>query len=189
MKVKKALAYFISEICCFAVIGYILMGSSIFQFNSTAIFFTIFAITAILLFTILEIWTIREFIYLGILISLFIVYVWSRNKSLPEIIRNSLWFITIGGFTWISHKVMKSWNPQKLRFVPLVVWIISFNCIYLIMLLFNLYIFRFYRITEDFTFVFYLKQALKYGTVVGLSIGLGYFLAEIIIKDFKILNK
>lgn len=188
MKAKEALVYFISEICCFAIISYILLGPAMFQFSSSAKFYAIFGITAILLFTILEIWTIREFIYLGIMISLFIVYIWSRNSTFPEIIRNSLWFVTIGVFTWISHKVMKSWNSLRLKVVPLAVWIISFNCIYLIMMVFNLYIFRFYRLTGDLTFVFYLKQSLKYGTVIGLSIGLGYLLAGIIIRNFKILN-
>jgi hypothetical protein len=189
MKTKKALIFFISELCCFAIIGYILMGPAIFQFNSTAIFFTIFGVTAILLFTILEFWTIREFIYLGLLISLFIVFIWSRNKSFLEIIRNSLWFIAIGIFTWLSQKIIRSWNPQKLSIIPLVVWIISFNCIYLIMLLFNLYVFRFYRISGDLTFVFYLKQSLKYGTIIGVSIGLGYLLADFIIINLKTLKE
>lgn len=180
--------FFITEICCFAIIGYILPGPAIFKFDSTARFFTIFGITAILLFTVLEFWNVREFIYLGLLVSLFIVFAWSRNKPFLEIIRNSLWFITIGTFTWVSHKIMKSWNPQKLTIIPLVVWIISFNCIYFIMLFFNLYIFRFYRISGDLTFIFYLKQALRYGTVIGLSIGLGYILADFIIKNLKILK-
>jgi hypothetical protein len=83
---------------------------------------------------------------------------------------------------------MKTWNPQKLRIIPLVVWIISFNCIYFIMLFFNLYVFRFYRISGDITFIFYVKQALRYGTVIGLSIGLGYILADFIIKNLKILK-
>ena len=189
MKIIKALIFFITEICCFAIIGYILLGPAIFQFNNTAIFFTVFGITAIFLFTVLEFWNIRDFIYLGLLVSLFIVFIWSRNKAFLEIIRNSLWFITIGTFTWLSYKIMKSWNSLNLRFIPLVVWIISFNCIYLVMLVFNLYVFGFYRISEDFTFVFYLKQALRYGTVIGVGIGLGYLLADIIIKNLKILNE
>jgi len=189
MKAKKALIFFITEICCLAIIGYILQGPAIFQFNSTAIFYMIFGITAILLFTVLEFWNIREFIYLGLLVSLFIVYVWSRNNSFLEIIRNSLWFITIGTFTWLSYKIIKSWNPQKLMIIPLVVWIISFNCIYFIMLVFNLYVFMFYSISEDLTFIFYLKQALRYGTVIGVSIGLGYLLADFIIKNLKTLNE
>jgi len=189
MNAKKALIFFITELCCFMIIGYILLGPVIFRFDTTAKYITIFGITAILFFTILEFWNIREFIYLGLLISLFIVYVWSRDKSFLEIIRNSLWFITIGVFTWLSHRIVNSWNPQKLIVIPLVAWIISFNCIYLIMLVFNLYVFRFYRISEDLTFVLYLKQALKYGTVIGISIGLGYLLANFIIKNLKILNE
>jgi hypothetical protein len=150
---------------------------------------TIFGITAILFFTILEFWSIRDFIYLGLLISLFIVYAWSRNKSFAEIIRNSLWFITIGFFTWLSHKIIKTWNPRKLKVIPLLVWLISFNCIYLIMLVFNLYVFKFYRLSEDFTHIYYLKQALKLGTVIGISISLGYILANIIIEQIKFSNK
>lgn len=189
MKTKKALIFFITEVCCLAIIGYILLGPAIFQFNSTAIFFTVFGITAILLFTVLEFWNIREFIYLGLLVSLFIIYIWSRNNSFFVIIRNSLWFITIGFFTWLSHNIIKSRNPQRLRIIPLVVWIISFNCIYILMLVFNLYIFRFYTLSENFTFVFYLIHALRYGTVIGVSIGLGYLLADFIIKNLKILKE
>ncbi len=189
MKAKKAMIFFVTEIACFEIIGYILLGPVIFKFNTTAIFTVIFGITAILFFTILEFWNIRDFIYLGLLISLFIVYAWSRNKSFAEIIRNSLWFITIGLFTFLSHKVIKAWNPRKFKVVPLLAWLISFNCIYLIMLVFNLYIFKFYRLSEDLTFIYYLKQALKLETVIGISIGLGYILANIIIERIKFSNK
>ncbi|UCH13715.1 MAG: hypothetical protein JSV22_11475, partial [Bacteroidales bacterium] len=108
---------------------------------------------------------------------------------LPVVIRNSLWFITIGTFTWLSNKAVKTWFPQQLKIVPLVVWIISFNCIYLIMLVFNLYVFRFYTLSEDATFIYHLKLALRYGTTIGVSIGLGYLLADIIIRNMKILNR
>ena len=189
MKTKKALIFFTTLICCFAIIGYILLGNTFFQFNSTAKFFTIFGVTAILFLTILEFWNTREFVLVGLLISLFIVYVWSRNSSFFEVIRNSLWFITIGVFTWLSHKAVKSWFPQKLKVIPLVIWIISFNCIYLIMLIFNLYVFRFYTLSGDLTFIYYLRLALRYGTTIGVSIGLGCILADIIIKNLKILNR
>ncbi len=189
MKTKKALVFFITLSCCLAIIGYILLGTDLLKFDTTAKYFTIFGLTAILFLTILKFWNTREFILLGLLISLFIVYVWSRNSSLPVVIRNSLWFITIGAFTWLSHEAVKLWSPSNLKIVPPIVWIISFNCIYLIMLIFNLYVFGFYSITGDLTFIYYLKLAMRYGTTIGLGIGLGSVLADIIIKNLKILNR
>ena len=59
-------------------------------------------------------------------------------------------------------------------------WIVALNLIYFIMLMLNIFVFNVYRINSELTFIFYLKHTLRFGTIYGLGIGLGYILAEFI---------
>jgi len=106
--------------------------------------------------------------------------VWSRNDTLSMVIRNSLWFITIGIFTFLSYRILDTANLHKLLIIKLLVWIVAFNLIFFIMMMVNIFVFDVHRINSEMTFVFYLKQALRFGTIYGLGIGLGYMLAEFI---------
>jgi hypothetical protein len=185
MKTIRTLIFFITLASCFFLTGLILVGTELFNFESTGKYHLIFGLTAIIFFTILKFWRFSDFIYLGLLISMFIVFVWSRDDSLLVIIRNSLWFITIGIFTFLSYKILQTANPRKFKLIPLVVWIVSFSLIFFVMLMFNIFVFNVYKVEGDLTFVFYLKQSLRFGVIYGLGIGLGYILADFIIEKLK----
>jgi hypothetical protein len=180
MKTTKALIFFVVIAFCYALTGLLLVGPVLFDMESTAKFHLVFCLTAILFITILRFWRISDFIYIGLLLSMFIVFVWSRSDTLSIIIRNSLWFITIGIITFLSYRMLDTANLHKLLIIKLLVWIVAFNLIFLIMMMLNIFVFNFYRINGELTFIFYLKQALRFGTIYGLGIGLGYILAEFI---------
>jgi hypothetical protein len=180
MKIIKTLIFFVTVAFCYALTGLLLVGPGLFEMESTARYQLIFCLTAIVLITILRYWRISDFIYIGLLLSMFIVFVWSRNDTLSIIIRNFLWFITIGIFTFLSYRILATANLNKLLIIKLLVWVVAFNLIFFIMMMGNIFVFDFYRINSELTFVFYLKHALRFGTIYGLGIGLGYILAEFI---------
>ncbi len=180
MKIIKTLIFFVTVAFCYALTGLLLVGPGLFKMESTAKYHLVFCFTAIVLITILRYWRISDFIYVGLLLSMFIVFVWSRNDTLSMVIRNSLWFITIGIFTFLSYRILDTANLHKLLIIKLLVWIVAFNLIFFIMMMVNIFVFDVHRINSEMTFVFYLKQALRFGTIYGLGIGLGYMLAEFI---------
>lgn len=180
MKIIKPLIFFITVAFCYALTGLLLVGPELFNMESTAMFHLVFCLTAIVLITILRYWRISDFIYIGLLLSMFIVFVWSRSSTLLMVIRNSLWFITIGIFTYLSYRILNMPNLHKLLIIKLLVWVVAFNLIFFIMLMLNIFVFDVYRINGEITFIFYLKHALRFGTIYGLGIGLGYILAEFI---------
>jgi hypothetical protein len=180
MKIIKTLIFFITVAFCYALTGLLLVGPGLFNMESTAKYNLVFCLTAILFITILRFWRISDFIYIGMLVSMFIVFVWSHDNTFQIIIRNSLWFITTGILTYLSYRILNMPNLHKLLVIKLVVWIVALNLIYFIMLMVNIFVFDVYRINSELTFVFYLKHALRFGTIYGLGIGLGYILADFV---------
>ena len=67
-----------------------------------------------------------------------------------------------------------------IRFGSFGIFIIVGIAVYLVMTLFNVYVFNFYRINEQISLSYYISQAIKMGGILGLGIGLGYDLARLI---------
>ncbi|MFA7290390.1 MAG: hypothetical protein WC055_16060, partial [Melioribacteraceae bacterium] len=63
-------------------------------------------------------------------------------------------------------------------------WFIGFICVYVIMAILNIYIYQFYQVDGRFGLLFYIKQAIKIGGLLGLGIGLG----NIVTQEFSKTN-
>jgi len=61
-------------------------------------------------------------------------------------------------------------------------WFLGFICVYLLMTVLNIYIYQFYPIDERFGLLFYAKQSIKIGGVLGFGIGLGNFIVQLLSK-------
>jgi len=188
-KVIKASCFIFLEIFCLFTIGYFVLGSPIFDINSTGFTFIIFGVVAIILFNLFEFQKIWDFFYIGIFVSFILIMTWFNHSSAKIIIRNSFWFISIGLFMFITWKILTTTSFKNLRFGSIFIWIFSFICIYFLMTLLNIYIFGYYKIAHNVTLLSYLSQAFKIGSILGFSIGLGYELAKFLnTKLQKVIN-
>ncbi|MFZ5515374.1 MAG: hypothetical protein ACOY90_01970 [Candidatus Zhuqueibacterota bacterium] len=158
-KAIKASCFIFLEIFCLLTIGYFVLGYPIFDTNSTGFTFKIFGLTAIILFNLLEFRKIRDFFYIGILISFILILTWFNHSSAKIVIRNSFWFIAIGLFMFITWKILNTRLFKNLKFGSIFIWIFSFICIYFLMTLLNIYIFGYYKITHNVSILSYLSQA------------------------------
>ncbi len=183
----KPLIFVSLEILCFITLGSLLIGGIIFDPNNTIFSFTIFGTTAVILFNLLEFRNIRDFILLGILISIFILIFGFKNQNSISLIRNISWFIFIGIFVFYTWKIIKAPYFQNFKIGSIFIWIICFITIYFIMTLLNIYLFKTYSIIEGYGTFFYLRQAFKISSLLGLGIGIGYGLAKSISIKYKIM--
>jgi hypothetical protein len=181
-KMKIMLLNIVIPTLCFVVLGLLFIGGFILQPSNTAFTFTIFGFAAILFYNLITQYAIRSFILNGLLFSLLALGILMPTTNILLNLRNLNWFILIGILAYsISYVEKKNWYKDSKIWV-ITSWFIGFICAYVTMTILNIYVYQFYQIDERFGLLFYMKQAMKIGGVLGLGIGLGNIVTQEFIK-------
>jgi len=180
--VKDSIINIAIELVCFVALGFLLVSSQVINPSNTIFSFTIFGFTAVILFNLLEAQNKRAFVYAALGFILLFLILWFKDETMSLLIRNTLWFLFISGFTFISWNIMQRDDIRKSYIFPVFVWIVSFAFVYILMTLINIYVFSFYHLKESITVTFYLLQAIKISSIIGGGIGIG----TIIVKVFHL---
>ena len=178
-KQLNPIVYILFEAACFLLMGYFVFDKVIFDIETTGIYFSLFGIFLIVMFNLLEYRNATDFLIVGILLTIISVILFFENSDLLTILRNSLWFILLALGSFTIWRILALQQFRNLAFGYFSIFIIVGVGIYLFMTLFNVYIFRFYRLNEQIGFSFYITLAIKTGGILGFGIGLGYDLARL----------
>lgn len=169
------------ETVFFIIIGILFIGYFVIVPNNTGFSYTIFGFSAIIFYQLLINSNLKSYIFLGLLISLFLILVFKTNNHVLVFIRNLCWFLWIGIMIYILVFIgKKNWfGTTKLWII--VSWFLGFVSVYILMTLMNIYVFDFYKTDQRVTVYFYLKEAFKIGGILGIGIGLGNLISLLFI--------
>ena len=181
-KIKTVLLNIAVPTFCYILLGALLIGWFILQPNNTLFTFTIFGFAAVLFYNLIIHYDIKSFILLGLLFTLLVLISFMHATNIIKNIRNINWFILIGVLAFsISYLEKKKWYKDSKAWV-ISSWFFGFICVYLLMAVLNIYVYQFMHIDERFGLLFYAKQSIKIGGVLGFGIGLGNFLTQLLSK-------
>lgn len=170
------------EITIFIILGLLLLGYPVIFPDSTAFSFTIFGFSAIVLYHLRKHNNKKNFFLLGTLFSLFMVVVFKTNNGFIILLRNLIWFLLIGVLVnYLAVFESQEWFTAS-KLWRTASWFLGFIAVYAVMSLVNVYIFGLYRIGGHINLVFYLRQSVKIGGVLGLGLGIGNTLSTSFIK-------
>lgn len=182
-KIKKMFLNYAIPILCYVLVGILFIGGFILQPNNNAFTFTIFGFAAILFYNLVIQYSIRSFILDGLLFSLLTLVFFMPSENIIVILRNLNWFILIGVLAFsISYYEKKVWYKAS-KVWTIISWFIGFIIVYLIMSFLNIYVYQLYYIDERIGLLFYVKEAVKIGGVLGLGIGLGNIVLQTFSKN------
>jgi hypothetical protein len=111
---------------------------------------------------------------IGIIIALFFMLSWFDRDSFMIIFRNAFWFVLIGAAVYYSRSLISISHLKSLKIGPILLWMVAFILVYAIMAILDVYVFDTYVTLRNQDLLFYLKQALKVGGLLGFGIGAGY---------------
>lgn len=179
---RQASRYLISsaiEIVCFLKIGIVFFTPQLLNPRATDFSFTIFGVCAVLFFNGLEFGSRKRLLYVPLALAFLAFVFWFKNDSAAATIRNALWFVLIGGCTYVSARVILQRSVWNSLVLAVVIWPISFVVVYTAMALLNIFVFGFYHIGWYYegvhiTVWWYLAQSVEIGAVLGFGIGVGY---------------
>jgi hypothetical protein len=81
----------------------------------------------------------------------------------------------------ISYLEKKKWYKDSKVWI-ISSWFFGFMCVYLLIAVLNIYVYRSIHIDERFGHLFYAKQYIIKGGVLGLGIGLGNYIIQLFNK-------
>lgn len=159
------------EVIAFAIVGFLYNGREIFNPKTTFFSYTLFGLTTIILFNLLEFRSKKEFFAAACSISFLVVAIYFRSTTIFFVLRNILWFVIITAGVYVTHSILHHHLFRRNKFVSLTVWMGCCASYYFFMTACNLYVFNFYP--QAFTVHFFLRSAAM-GFSMGLGIGIGY---------------
>lgn len=158
------------------LLGFAFIGDYIFYPNNTLFTFTVFGFSAILFYNLLSLKNLRDFILISILYTFLVIAILFSNSDLLKILKNISWFISIGILSFIISRIEhKSWYKNNNAWL-IVSWFLGFVLVYIFMTLQNIYVYQFYPLDANYDLLYYIKQSIKIGSLIGLGIGFGFYL-------------
>ncbi|MGE5400514.1 MAG: hypothetical protein ACM3S2_08930 [Ignavibacteriales bacterium] len=157
------------QVFIFIFIGIIFLGIDVVLPFSTFFVFSLYGSSAIIFYYLLIKKGIFGLLAGGAILSILIILFFKPSTDIIVITRNLFWYLLIGIMVYSIRKVENS----KSNLFVIAAWFVSFILIYLMMAFLNVYIFKFYKINENITFIFYMIQAVKIGGILGFGIGIG----------------
>jgi len=172
------------QIASLFIKGAFLFGIYIFEPKYFSFSYTIYGISAILLYNYCRLTTLKNFILLGLLYSILMIVVFQRSYNISKLGRNIIWFILIGLLSYYLTVIEKKEWYLKSKAWIVSYWLFGFIIIYVIMSFLNIYVFDFWPIIKDrYPVWLWLKQSVKIGGTLGIGIGLGSLINTYIFKE------
>ncbi|MBX3009749.1 MAG: hypothetical protein KF816_17120 [Melioribacteraceae bacterium] len=162
----------------FVVLGIFFVGGFIIDPRNTLFTFTIYGFAAVLFYNLIIRYSVLTFILFGLLFSLLALVIFKPTVNIMMNIRNINWFILIGIMAYIISRLKKRGYYKDSIVKVIVSWFIGFIVVYVTMTVLNIYIYQFYQVDERIGLLFYLKQAIKLGSILGIGIGFGIIVAQ-----------
>jgi hypothetical protein len=171
------------QIASLFILGSFLFGIYIFEPKYFSFPYTIYGISAILFYNYCRWTTLKNFILLGLLYSILMIVVFQRSYHMLKLDRNIIWFILIGLLSYYLTVIEKKGWYLKSKAWIVSYWLFGFIIIYVVMSFLNIYVFDFWPIIKDrYPVWLWLKQSVKIGGTLGISIGLGSLINTYIFK-------
>jgi hypothetical protein len=172
------------QIASLFILGSFLFGIYIFEPKYFSFPYTIYGISAILFYKYCRWTTLKNFILLGLLYSILMIVVFQRSYHMLKLDRNIIWFILIGLLSYYLTVIEKKGWYLKSKAWIVSYWLFGFIIIYIVMSFLNIYVFDFWPIIKDrYPVWLWLKQSVKIGGTLGISIGLGSLINTYIFKE------
>jgi hypothetical protein len=171
--INVSLVNIIIEFAALVATGTLFLSVQILNPHNTIFSYTIFGLTAIILFNSLQYQGKRVFIYLAPTLMLVSLMAWFKIGEISLLVRDVLWFVLISVATFMSWSLLKKSTTSKINILPIVIWVIAGVIVYFLMTMMNIYVFGAYRLNDVITSGYYISQALKFGSTLGAGIGAG----------------
>jgi hypothetical protein len=111
------------------------------------------------------------------------IVVFQKSYNMLKLGRNIIWFILIGLLSYYLTVIEKKGWYLKSKAWIVSYWLFGFIIIYVVMSFLNIYVFDFWPIIKDrYPVWLWLKQSVKIGGTLGISIGLGSLINTYIFK-------
>ena len=181
-KIKTLLVQIAIPVICYLIFGILFIGMFVIQPSNSLFTFTIYGFAAILFYNLIIHYGIRHFLLLGALFAILMLIIFKPSADIIVDLRNFTWYVVIGVLAYaISYYEKKNWYKQSQVWTASV-WFIGFICVYIIMAVLNIYLYRLYHVNERFTVFFYIGQSIKLGGVLGAGIGLGNWITKTFVE-------
>lgn len=166
------------------LLGYIFVSSSILSTGDIMFSYTIYGLSIILFFHTIKIWGVKDFILPAAVYSVIVIMTFMQVSLVLAFFRNLVFFALLGTVCFLNFKL----NSIKDKTVNLIAqfgfWTLGCMAVYLIIGILNVYVFNLYTLSEYETIVTYSLLQLKTGGVLGVSLGIGTVIQNILI-DLK----
>lgn len=172
-KNEHIIVHILIQLFFLLIVGVILLGPSVIIPSNTFFAFSLYGFSAVIFYYLIVNHGLRIFLLLGTLLSIILIAVFKPSTDISVLMRNFLWYFLIGLLVIFINKLVKN----KSRVFIIASWFAGFAIVYILMTFMNVFIFGLYKTNENITFLFYIRQAIKVGGILGIGIGIGEIVA------------
>jgi hypothetical protein len=173
MKYVGGILQVLTETAFMLIFAVILIGAYILQMQGRILTHLLFGFSVIFFYHVFQSFKFRVAIALNSSLAVIIIFVLSAHPAKIAILRNFLWFLLIGAYTYYLP-ILENKPLFRSSFIwDLFFWVFGFIGIYLCIALINLYVFRIYHAENANAAFMYFKYFFKVSGVLGFGAGTG----------------